>query len=49
MTCDGRPGPGRDRQDVRVTNDDEERENWSDDDEARKGSKVQSYMSVCVV
>lgn len=38
----------RDTQDVKVTNDDEEKENWSDDDEAHKGDEVQSYIYVCV-
>lgn len=37
----------QDTQDVKATNDDEEKENWSDDDEAHKGNKVQSYMCVC--
>lgn len=32
---------GQDTQDVKVTNDDEEKENWSDDDE---GNKVQSCV-----
>lgn len=31
----------QDTQDVKVTNDDEEKENWSDDDEAHKGNEVQ--------
>lgn len=48
MTCDGRFEPVR-IQDVKVTNDNEEEENWSDDDEAQKGNKVQSHMCVCVL
>ncbi len=39
----------QDTQDVKVTNDDEEKENWSDDDEARKGNEAQSYMCACLV
>lgn len=38
-----------DTQDVKVTNDDEEKENWSDGDEAHKGNEVQSYMCACLV
>lgn len=39
----------QDIQDVKVTNDDEERENWSDDDVAHKGNEVQSCVCVCLV
>lgn len=45
MTCDGHLQPVR-IQDVKVTNDDEEEENWSDDDE---GNKVQSPVCVRLV
>lgn len=37
----------QDTQDVKVTNDDEERESCSDDDEAHKGNEVQLYVCVC--
>lgn len=36
----------QDTQDVKVTNDDEEKGNWSDDDEAHKGNGVQ-FSNVC--
>lgn len=39
----------QDTQDVKVINDDEEKENWSDDDEAHKGDEVQSYVCVWVL
>lgn len=36
-------------QDVKVTNDDEEKENWSDHDDTYKHNKVQPYiLYVCV-
>lgn len=40
-------GVCKDTQDVKVTDDDEDKEDWSGDDEAHKGNKIQC-VCVCV-